>query len=127
MIDRQSVTKWLQKYIHAWKTYDREEITSLFSENADYRYNPYDKPLHGQQAIVESWLESPDAPDSFSADYKPVAVEGDTAVSNGRTLYYEADGKTVKQQFDNIFVMQFDQNGRCADFCEWFMQPRKVV
>jgi hypothetical protein len=124
MIDRSSVAKWLQDYVKAWEFYDPEAIGVLFSQDATYRYNPYDEPVRGRDAIVANWLEYRDAPNTYSAEYQPVAVEGNTAVANGRTLYYEADGKTLLRQFDNIFVLRFDEQGRCMEFCEWFMQPR---
>lgn len=124
MISKESVTRWLQDYMNAWKSYDPQAIAALFSENATYRYNPYDEPLRGRKAIIENWLENRDTPNTYSAEYKPIAVEGDTAVANGRTLYYQADGRTLKTQYDNIFVLRFDDEGRCTEFCEWFMQPR---
>jgi ketosteroid isomerase-like protein len=124
MIDRNRVRQWLQDYVAAWKSYDPGAIRALFSDHATYRYNPYDEPVRGREAIVANWLENRDRPNTYTAEYQPVAVEGLTAVAHGRTLYYAADGKTVQRQYDNIFVMQFDGEGRCTDFCEWFMQPR---
>ena len=29
----------------AWKSYDREQIGALFSDDAVYRYHPYDEPV----------------------------------------------------------------------------------
>ena len=124
MIDHRSVTKWLQDYVSAWKSYDPAAIAALFSEDALYRYNPYDEGVRGRDAIVANWLEYRDAPNTYTAEYRPVAVDGNIAVANGRSLYYEADGVTLKRQFDNIFVLRFDDDGRCVDFCEWFIQPR---
>jgi ketosteroid isomerase-like protein len=124
MTDHSSVRKWLSDYVTAWKTYDPAAIGALFTEDATYRYNPYDEPVRGREAIVASWLESPDAPNTYSAEYQPVAVDGNTAVSNGRSLYYDEGGKLTRQ-FDNIFVLRFDEDGRCAEFTEWYMQPRQ--
>jgi hypothetical protein len=124
MLDHQIVTKWLEDYVSAWKSYNPQAIGELFSENAAYRYNPYDEPVRGRAAIIANWLENRDEPGTYAAQYRPLAVDGDTAVANGRSLYYEADGKTLKKQYDNIFVLRFDDVGRCVDFCEWFMQPR---
>jgi len=126
MIDHQSVSKWLQDYVSAWKSYDPQAIAALFSENATYKYNPFDdEPVSGRDSIVANWLEYRDAPNTYAAEYKPVAVDGNTAVANGRSVYFEADGKTMTRQYDNIFVMRFDDAGRCAEFTEWFVQPRK--
>jgi len=124
MINRERVAKWLQDYMAAWKSYDPQAIRALFSEDAIYRYNPYDEGVRGREEIVTAWLDGPDKANTYEAEYQPIAVEGDTAVAHGRTYYYEADGKTLVRQFDNIFVLRFDDEGRCKDFCEWFMQPR---
>lgn len=124
MIDHQHVQKWLDDYVSAWKSYDPAAIGALFSENASYRFNPFDDPVTGRDTIVLNWLENRDPPDTYAAQYHPIVVEGNTAVANGRSFYYEADGKTVHRQFDNIFVLKFDSEGRCEDFCEWYMQPR---
>jgi hypothetical protein len=45
-------------------------------------------------------------------------------VANGRSHYFEADGKTLDKVFDNIFVLRFDDQGQCVEFREWYMQPR---
>jgi hypothetical protein len=124
MIDHQTVQKWLDDYISAWKTYDGAAIGALFSENASYRYNPYDEPVRGRDTIIDSWLKNRDTPNTYSAKYQPIAVDANTAVANGESFYYEADGKTLMRKFDNIFVLHFDDSGKCDDFCEWFMQPR---
>ena len=102
----------------------RTAIAALFSESAVYRYNPYDDGVRGREEIVATWLENRDKPGTYSAEYASIAVDGDTAVARGKSFYYSADGKTITRQFDNIFVLKFDDQGRCTDFCEWFMQPR---
>ncbi len=122
MIDHATVAAWLENYVHAWKTYDPDAIRSLFSEDARYYYTPYDEPLIGHEAIIASWSEGADSPDSFDAAYKPLVVEGNTAVTNGRSLYYQPGTRTVGAEFDNIFVLRFDDAGRCTEFREWFMK-----
>jgi ketosteroid isomerase-like protein len=124
MVDHKSVQKWLDDYISAWKSYDPAAIGALFTEDATYKYNPYDEPVRGREAIVANWLENRDKPNTYSAEYKPIAVDGHTAVANGRSHYFNEDG-TPLREFDNIFVMEFDNQGRCMAFCEWFMQPRR--
>lgn len=124
MIDHAHVARWLNAYVDAWKSYDPAVIGALFSEDATYRYNPFDEPEQGREAIVASWLDHRDTPGTYTAHYEPVAVNGDTAVARGRTIYFAEDGTALQRQFDNIFVLRFNADGRCCDFCEWYMQPR---
>jgi hypothetical protein len=113
---RQRVQAWLDAYVEAWHSYDRAAIAELFSPDAAYRYHPYDEPEQGRDTIVGGWLEEPDEPGSWEARYEPLLIDGDRAVATGETRY--ADGQT----FSNLFVLEFDADGRCRSFTEWFME-----
>ena len=122
-MDAYRVEDWLQRYIEAWKSYDRDQIRDLFSEDVSYRYHPYDDPVVGRDGLVDSWMEEPDAPESWEAHYEPVAVEGDVAVAVGHSSYQREDGSV--EVFDNCFVMRFDEEGRCRSFTEWYVKRPK--
>jgi hypothetical protein len=120
-MDREAVARWLDAYVAAWKSYDREAIGDLFSDDAEYRGHPYDDPVRGREAIVDSWLEDPDTPGTYDARYEPVAVEGDVAVATGSSTYYAADG-SIEKVFDNCSVIRFAPDGRCREYTEWYMR-----
>jgi ketosteroid isomerase-like protein len=128
-VTHDDVSDWLHRYVDAWHTYDREQIADLFSEDAVCRYHPYDPPVTGRAAVVESWLgegnhegaPDPDAPGTWEAEYSPFAVDGQIAVATGRTYYREQPGGEIKRVYHNCFLMRFDDEGRCAEFTEWFM------
>jgi len=121
-LDQATVDAWLEAYVDAWKTYDPVAIGNLFSEDAVYRYHPYDEPVRGRDAIVASWLEQPDSSGTYDGHYQVDLIDGDRAASRGRSLYFEADGVTQKAEWYNLFLLRFDQDGRCSDFCEWYME-----
>ncbi len=120
-MDREDVSRWLERYVAAWKSGERAEIESLFSEGAEYRYHPYDEPIVGRAAIADSWLEDPDEPGSFDAGYECYAADGGAAVAIGTSTYFTADGE-VDKVYDNVFVLRFDADGRCSDFTEWYVK-----
>jgi ketosteroid isomerase-like protein len=128
-VDKAAVDRWLEAYVEAWKSYDREQITALFADDVSYRYHPYDEPVEGREAVVASWLgeddptaaSTRDEPGTYDATYRAVAVDGQVAVATGNSVYLEPDG-AVDRQFDNCFVMRFDEDGRCTEFTEWFME-----
>ena len=129
-MDRADAARWLEAYVEAWKTYDRARIAALFAEDVEYRYHPYDEPVRGRDAVVESWLgegehegaSSRDAEGTYDASYAPVAVDGDVAVATGSSTYHERPGGPVDKVYDNCFVMRFDAGGRCREFTEWYMK-----
>jgi ketosteroid isomerase-like protein len=117
-MDHPTFQAWLNRYIDAWRSGDPVAIGALFSEDARYFYGPYRSPVVGRDAIVREWTEHPDEPGSWEAEYRPLAVDGETAVSVGESRYH--DGKT----YSNIFACRFDANGDCTEFREWFMQKK---
>ena len=129
-MERADVERWLDDYVEAWRTYDRERIEALFSEDTRYRYHPHDEPVEGRQAVVESWLgegehegaSERDEEGTYDASYHPVAVEGDLAVAVGASTYLTEPGGPVEKVYDNCFVMRFDAEGRCREFTEWYMR-----
>jgi hypothetical protein len=116
------VQGWLNRYIDAWRRNERQPIFDLFTEDATYSYGPYREPIKGREAIADSWLEGPDAPDSRAAEYAPIAVDGDTAVIRGRSRYFEEDRSRLRTEYDNIFVIRFGPDGRAREFAEWFIE-----
>ena len=130
-MNREEVTRWLGRYVEAWMTYDRDKVEALFAEDISYRYHPYDDPIEGRDAVVESWLETGefasgasgrDEPGTYDAFYRCVAADDDIAVAIGSSSYKDSPDGPVVRVYDNCFVMRFDGEGRCREFTEWFMQ-----
>ena len=124
-MDEATVERWLSRYVEAWRSGDPHGIGDLFSEDAVYRYHPWDEPRpsheRGRDAIVASWIEHRDPPGSWTADYQPWLVGGDRAVATGTTRYLAGDG-SVESEFHNVFFVEFDDEGRCRAFAEVYMK-----
>jgi ketosteroid isomerase-like protein len=118
-MDHRSFQAWLDRYIDAWRSAEAVAIGDLFSADATYFYGPYRDPVVGRDAIVRDWTTAPDAPGSWEAKYRPLAVDGEVAVATGESRY--TNGKI----YSNIFVCRFDADGRCTEFREWFMEKPK--
>lgn len=117
----EDVQRWLDAYIAAWRSYERDAILALFSEDARYRYHPWDDWIAGSSAIADDWLSDRDDPDSWTAEYQPLAIDGEVVVATGRSTYTNPDG-SIRTIYDNCFVMRFDGAGRCREFTEFFME-----
>jgi hypothetical protein len=117
----QDVQLWLERYVAAWSTYDPDAIGALFSEDASYRYHPWDEPLIGREAIVASWLSDRDEPGTFEAHYDAWAVEDDLATAIGESRYTNPDG-SFRALYYNLWALRFDGHGRCHEFVEYFVE-----
>ncbi len=62
-----------------------------------------------------------DDPAAWQADYEAWAVDGTRAVATGTSRYDEASGKRT---YHNVFLIEFDADGRCRDFTEVYAQQR---
>jgi len=111
--------RWLDAYVEAWRTYDPAAIGALFSDDATYRYHPWDEPLVGRDAIVKGWVENPDEPGTWTAEYRPWIVSGSDGVATGVSRYDDRDGK---REYHNVFLCRFDSDGRCREFTEVYLR-----
>ena len=122
-VTREQVRKWLDAYMAAWRSYDRGQIAALYAEDVTSRYHPWDEPIIGREAVVESWFGTGegapgrDKEGTYEGAYEVVAIDDDLAVVTGTSTY--TDPSVV---YENCWLIRFDEQGRCRDFTEWFMK-----
>jgi hypothetical protein len=122
-VTRAQVQKWLDAYIEAWRSYDPAQIAALYSADSVTVYTPWDEPVIGRDAIVESWLDNADPPGTWDAHYAPDLIEGNRAVARGRTTYYVLGSPgDVRAEFDNVFLLTFNDAGEVTEFREWYFR-----
>jgi uncharacterized protein (TIGR02246 family) len=118
MTDLDAVSHWIDRYVRAWNTNDREDIGSLFTEEAAYSTEPYHAPWKGREQIVAGWLEHKDEPGETSFEWQPISITEEVAVIRGTTRYPES-------AYSNLWVIRLEADGRCREFSEWWMEhPR---
>ena len=119
-LTREHVRAWVDGYERAWRTAGTEQLRELFAGNAVYRMSPYEEPKTGLAAIEDLWEAEREGPDEvFQMTSETVAVEGSTAVVKVEVHY----GEPVKREFRDLWLIEFDGDGRCASFEEWPFYP----
>ena len=125
-VDFDMVQRWLDSYSHAWETYSPEEIGALFSEDAEYRWHPWeeaDEVARGRDRIIAAWLESRDAPGTYQGVYRPLLVQEEVAIAVGTSSYYTDETREkLDRKYYNLWVLRFGADGRCRSFTEWYMK-----
>ena len=123
---------WLDRYIAAWEADDAAAIGDLFTADARYRFHPSDEGFVGREAIVRSWLDptgdasTRDEPGTWEAAYEPFVVGGHRAVAVGWSRYYDDTSKTtIRFVFDNAYLLEFGEDGRCRSFTEFYVERPK--
>jgi hypothetical protein len=122
-MNRSDLQAWLDRYVEAWRSNEREPIEALFTADVVYRWRPYPsyEAARGIEAVVDAWLgERRDEPGTWEARYEPYAVEGDRAVATGYSRYF-ATAEEPERTYWNAFLLRFAPDGRCAEFIEYDM------
>ena len=113
------VMRWVARYERAWRDRDLGAVEELFTDNVHYKRSPYEEPEIGHAAIKSFWLDDDD--DVFTMSASPVAVDGRDAVVRAEVRY----GEPVRQEYRDLWVLRFDEDGRVDDFEEWAYWPGK--
>jgi hypothetical protein len=108
---------WIEGYIRAWNSNDRDDIGSLFTTDALYYPEPFAEPWRGRDEIVEQWLERKDEPGQATFDWRPLVATPEIAVVTGTTTY-----RDPPRIYSNLWVIQLEPDGRCREFTEWWME-----
>jgi uncharacterized protein (TIGR02246 family) len=119
--DRTDVQAWLDAYVRAWQSYDPAEIADLWTEDAIW-FRPFDVRARGRDAITAEWLAEQhlDADGAYDAAYEPIAIDGDIVVTHGRTRFFDPMTGATQTDYDNVWILRFGPDGRCAEFHEWY-------
>lgn len=124
----EQVQSWLDDYIAAWASNAADQIGRLFTDEVVYSYRPWrddTNTVTGRDAVVASWQEDPDDPAVWEAEYAPYAVDEDKAVAVGWTRYFAGEDEP-ERVYHNAFLLRFDDEGRCAEFAEFYVREKKA-
>ena len=112
------VQAWLDAYVAAWRSYERDAIVALFTDDVSYHTTRTTSRCGARTRSPTHGWESSDEPGTWEADYAPALIEGDEAIATGETRY--TDG----QVFSNLWQLEFAPDGRCSRFVEWYVLRR---
>jgi len=120
--DRSAVAAWIEAYERAWRSAGTAALAELFTADASYRMSPYEEPVRGLESIGALWERERTGPDEeFELSAEIVAVEGDTAVARLEVAYARGE------QYRDLWIVRFDEDGRCREFEEWPFWPGKEI
>jgi len=116
-MDHEAVLAWVSAYERAWREEDLSAVGQLFTADARYRASPYAESLVGHEAIRSIWLS--DGGETFSSQAELIALEDRRAVVQLVVRY----GDPVRQEYRDLWLLRFADDGRVCDFEEWAYWP----
>ncbi|MEP6648872.1 MAG: nuclear transport factor 2 family protein [Lapillicoccus sp.] len=118
---RDEVMLWVDAYEQGWRAEDRSAMERLFTESAQYLRSPYASPMVGHAAIRDFWVDDDEDGSVFTMSAEPVAVDGSSAAVRVLVRY----GEPVTQEYRDLWVLRFAEDGRVDHFEEWAYWPDK--
>lgn len=111
--------QWLAAYSRASAENDPQASAMIFAENACYYEDPFARPLVGRQALYDYWAAGAlNLADKRSA-HEVLVVRGNLGIARWQSHFVvKATGAAVA--LDCIFLAEFDEEGLCRCFREWW-------
>jgi hypothetical protein len=119
MLTLDRFAQWMDRYAQASEARDAHGAAALFAPQAEYRETPFAAPLVGQDAIYRYWHEAAQQFRDVDFAYEILAVCGNQGIALWRSQFTSATSD-VQAMLDGVFVVEFDDQGRCCRFREWW-------
>jgi len=106
------------RFKRAWEKRDPEAMLELYSEDAEYRIDPFMQPLTGANAIREHWNAIVAEQAHIEFDVERVWVSGRTVLGN----WHVALSRTTSAQRTRVrgfTTMELDDAGLISRMREW--------
>lgn len=111
--------QWLEVYSLASRANDPRESSELFAQEAKYYETPFDEPMCGREAIYRYWEMGAQKFKDKTSSYEVLAVKGNLGIARWKSKFTNIE--TAKRlTLDCLFVVEFDDAGKCSLFQEWW-------
>ena len=106
------------RFKQAWQKRDSDAMLELYSEDAEYRLDPFMQPLVGVNAIREYWNGVVAAQDHIEFDAEHVWVSGRTVLGSWHVAFTHR-AAAGRQRVRGFTTMELDDDGLIARMREW--------
>lgn len=119
MLTLEHFTTWMTAYGRASAENDPQASANLFAENARYHENPFDEPITGRTAIYEYWDKGTRNLKDKESTFEILSVQENRGIAHWQSKFTVTEsGKRLA--LDCLFVVEFDDEGLCQSFREWW-------
>lgn len=118
-LTREHFQQWMETYGRASAENDPQASANLFAENAAYYETPFAEPMIGRDAIYEYWNKGAQNLKDKESSFEILAVNGNTGIARWQSKFTVLEsGKRL--ELDCLFIVEFDNDGLCQTFREWW-------
>jgi ketosteroid isomerase-like protein len=119
ILDHAAAGDLLERYAHAWQTFDGDAWTTLFTEDAEYHEDPFEPPLVGHNAVRAYLLEAAEAQDQVEMTVERHWVVGPTVLAAWHAGFVRRTDRS-RVRLAGFMTLEIADDGRIARFREWW-------
>lgn len=116
---------WMETYSKASEENNPEASADLFAQNARYYESPFNDPIVGRDAIYEYWLRGAQRLHDKETTFKILSVQDKVGIARWKSKFTIIES-TERIALDCLFVVEFDENGLCQTFREWWHSRKET-
>ena len=113
------LSDWLDAYGEAWESRDANKAATLFSDDSSYQVTPYEAPHRGPEGVSQYWAGVTESQRNVEFEYEPLSINGNTGIAHW-SAQFDIDPDGPHLELNGIFVLEFDQDGKCSRLREWW-------
>jgi ketosteroid isomerase-like protein len=116
-----TVDEWVEAYRRAWEERDADAAAALFTEDSEYRTQPFLDPYRGQAGVHGYWTQVTATQEEVGVRMGRPFVDGDRVTVEFWTAMTN-DGTDIT--LAGALLLRFAADGRCARLREyWVIEP----
>jgi ketosteroid isomerase-like protein len=125
-LDHAAGADLLDRYGRAWESFDGDAWTDQFTEEVEYREDPFEPPMVGHNAVRAYLLEAAERQQDVEFTVERHWVSGSTVLAAWHASYIRrADQARVR--LAGFLTMEVADDGRIARFREWWHRRESMV
>lgn len=118
-LDHAGAEALLDRYVHAWETFDGDAWADLFTEDIEYHEEPFEPPLVGRNALRAYLLEAAETQEQVEVTIERHWVVGPTVLAAWHASFVRRPSG-ARVRLAGFMTLEVADDGRIGRFREWW-------
>lgn len=118
-LDHAAATDLLERYGQAWRTFDGDAWTDLFTDDVEYHEEPFEAPMVGHNAVRAYLLEAAEHQSDVDFTVERHWVVAPTVLAAWHASYVRRTD-SARVRLAGFMTLEIADDGRISRFREWW-------